>query len=130
MKVTVEDHKMGFSSSLQGEAAHEALVARQDAELRLLENMKRCLSLRIKCDREYAIALNAVVLQAQKMDKVELAGSLVAQCWSTFIDESEKIVKVVKENADYLASTTLDKLNSLFTEKRANRKCYQEEHSR
>ena len=33
------------------------------------------------------------------MDKVELAGSLVAQCWSTFIDESEKIVKVVKENA-------------------------------
>jgi len=38
-------------------------VARQDAELRLLENMKRCLSLRIKCDREYAIALNTVVLQ-------------------------------------------------------------------
>jgi hypothetical protein len=27
------------------------------------ENMKRCLTLRIKCDREYAIALNAMVLQ-------------------------------------------------------------------
>jgi hypothetical protein len=27
---------MGFSSSLQGETAHEALLARQDAELRLL----------------------------------------------------------------------------------------------
>ena len=54
---------MGFSSSLQGEAAHEALIARQDAELRLVENMKRCLTLRVKCDREYAIALNTVVLQ-------------------------------------------------------------------
>ena len=49
----------------QGEAAHEALISRQDAELRLLENMKRCLTLRVKCDREYAIALNSVVLQAQ-----------------------------------------------------------------
>merc|ERR1712198_42126 len=121
---------MGFSSSLQGEAAHEALISRQDAELRMLENMKRCLSLRVKCDREYAIALNSVILQAQKMDKVELAGSLVAKCWSTFVDESEKIVKMVKENADFLATTTLDMLNNLFTEKRSNRKLYHEEHAR
>jgi len=121
---------MGFSSSLQGEAAHEALLTRQDAELRLLDNMKRCLALRIKCDREYAIALNTVVLQAQKMDKVELAGSLVAQCWSTFIDESEKIVKIMKENADYLATSTLDLLNNLFVDKRGNRKTYHEEHAR
>jgi len=121
---------MGFSSSLQGETAHEALLARQDAELRLLENMKRCLALRIKCDREYAISLNTVVLQAQKMDKVELAGSLVAQCWSTFVDESEKIVRIVKENADHLASSTLETLATLFVEKRTNRKSYYEEHAR
>ena len=121
---------MGFSSSLQGEAAHEALISRQDAELRLLENMKRCLSLRIKCDREYAISLNTCVLQAQKMDKVELAGSLVAQCWSSFVDESDKIVKIVKENAEYLATTTLDMLNTLFVEKKNNRKFYHEEHAR
>ena len=85
---------MGFSSSLQGDSAHEALITRQDAELRLLENMKRCpqdllvethtklalfkhflntrisysphhrcITLRVKCDREYSIALNSVVLQ-------------------------------------------------------------------
>jgi len=121
---------MGFSSSLQGEPAHEALLTRQDAELRLLDNMKRCLSLRIKCDREYAIALNTMVLQAQRMDKVEMAGSLVAQCWTTFIDETEKIVKIMKENADFLANTTIDLLNSLFMDKRTNRKTYQEEHAR
>ncbi|XP_023340966.1 tyrosine-protein kinase Fer [Eurytemora carolleeae] len=121
---------MGFSSSLQGETAHEALLARQDAELRLLENMKRCLALRIKCDREYAISLNTAILQAQKMDKVEMAGSLVAQSWSIFIDETEKLVKVVKENADQMASKTLETLGTLFVEKRMNRKMYSEEHTR
>ena len=68
--------------------------------------------------------------QAQKMDKVEMAGSLVAQCWSSFVDESEKIVKIVKENADFLATNTLEILNSLFLEKRNNRKTYHEEHAR
>lgn len=122
---------MGFSSSLQGDSAHEALLTRQDAEIRLLENMKRCITLRVKCDREYSIALNSVVLQAQKMDKDgQMAGSLVAQCWSTFIDESEKIVKIVKDNADFLASNTLEILNNLFLEKRNNRKTYHEEQSR
>ena len=53
---------MGFSSNLQG--ATEALLARQDGEIRLLENMKRCLTLRIKADREYAINLNGFVLTA------------------------------------------------------------------
>ena len=52
---------------IQGETAHEALLARQDAELRLLENMKRCLALRIKCDREYAISMNTVVLQVKRV---------------------------------------------------------------
>merc|ERR1711936_1215658 len=43
---------------------------------------------------------------------------------------SEKIVKMVKENADFLATTTLDLLNNLTTEKRNNRKFYHEEHGR
>ena len=64
------------------------------------------------------------------MDKVELAGSLVAQCWSTFVDESEKIVRIVKENAETLASSTLETLGTLFLEKRNNRKTYYEEHAR
>ena len=72
---------MGFSSSLQGPASHEALLARQDAEIRLLENMKRCLGLRIKAEREHAVALNSFALQAAKnMESVpELSGSTVAR---------------------------------------------------
>ena len=64
------------------------------------------------------------------MDKVEMAGSLVAQSWSIFIDETEKLVKVVKENADQMASKTLETLGTLFVEKRMNRKMYSEEHTR
>ena len=52
------------------------MISRQDAELRLVENMKRCLSLRVKCDREYAIALNTVVLQVNKVYSWERKTSL------------------------------------------------------
>ncbi|GFG33402.1 hypothetical protein Cfor_04080 [Coptotermes formosanus] len=71
---------MGFSSNLQGKAAHEALLCRQDAELRLLDTMRRCLATKVKCDREYAVAITSVALQGQKLERAEdLVGSLVAQ---------------------------------------------------
>ena len=60
---------MGFSSALQGQTAHEALLVRQDAELRLLETMKRCLAQKVKCDKEYAIALTTVAQQGLKVDR-------------------------------------------------------------
>lgn len=106
---------MGFSSALQGQASHDAILIRIDAELRLLENMKRCLGLRVKADREYAIALNSFVLQAAKMDSVELAGSLVAKAWAVFIDETEKMAKLIKESAENLATSTMEKLASLYS---------------
>lgn len=62
---------MGFSPTLQGRAAHEALIARQDAEIRLLENIKRCLANKVKCDKEYASALSSVATQGQKLEKCE-----------------------------------------------------------
>ena len=98
---------------------------------------------------EYAISLNSFVLQAQKMDSVELCGSHVAKgklpncllflipgylikyrsmfnhsnlhtfcffiAWSVFIDETERMSKLVKENAEFLATETTDKLNTLYT---------------
>ena len=123
---------MGFSSSLQGPASHEALLARQDAEIRLLENMKRCLGLRIKADREYAVALNSFALQAAKnMESVpELAGSTVARAWTVFVEESEKVVRHVKEGAEQMAAATMERLGALYAEKKANRKQYHEEYAR
>lgn len=62
---------MGFSSALQGKTAHDALLARQDAELRLLELMKRCLLQKVKCDKEYAITLAAAAQYGLKIDRVD-----------------------------------------------------------
>lgn len=38
--------------------------------------------------------------------------------------------KLVKQNADYLASHTVDDMNALILEKRALRKLYIDEHNR
>lgn len=63
--------KMGFSTTLQGKSAHDALLSRQDAELRLLEIMKRCLLQKVKCDKEAAAALTAAAQQGLKIDRVD-----------------------------------------------------------
>lgn len=69
---------MGFSSALQGKSAHDALLLRQDAELRLLEVMKRCLLQKVKCDKEYAIALTAAAQHGLKIDRVDdLQGNFI-----------------------------------------------------
>ncbi|XP_021919830.1 tyrosine-protein kinase Fer isoform X3 [Zootermopsis nevadensis] len=123
--------QMGFSSNLQSKAAHEALLCRQDAELRLLDTMRRCLANKVKCDREYAVAITSVALQGQKLERAEdLVGSLVAQAWKNMLEELDNTARLIKHNADSLESKSLDKLNSLYAEKRRARKQYQEEHNR
>lgn len=65
---------MGFSTALQGRQAHEAILARQDAELRLMEIMKRSIMMKAKCDREYSIGLASVSQQGLKLAADELPG--------------------------------------------------------
>jgi len=60
--------KMGFSTELQGHGAHEVLLQRQDAELRLLDTMRRCLASKLKCDREFASGVAGVAVLANKRD--------------------------------------------------------------
>lgn len=122
---------MGFSSALQGRAAHEALLARQDAELRLLDIMKRCLLQKAKCDKEYSIALSAVTQQGLKIDRVDdLQGSHITRAWRTIMDEIDQTAKQFKSNAEILDGICSEKLATLYQEKRKARKAYQEEHSR
>lgn len=71
---------MGFSTSLQGQASHEALLARQDAEIKLLETMRRCLTMKVKSDREYASTVSSLIVQGKKIERSEdLVGSLIVQ---------------------------------------------------
>jgi len=52
---------MSFGSDLQGWQSHEALLRVQDYEISLLENVRKCLVNRAKCDREYVASLSSVV---------------------------------------------------------------------
>ena len=52
---------MSFGSDLQGWQSHEALLGVQDHEINLLENVRKCVIHRAKCDREYIAALSSVI---------------------------------------------------------------------
>ena len=60
-------------------------------------------------------ALNSFVLQSQKFDAQIQCGSHVAKAWSVFVEETDRMSKNVKESADSMATTILEKLNSLYT---------------
>ncbi|XP_058456019.1 tyrosine-protein kinase Fer isoform X3 [Malaya genurostris] len=122
---------MGFSSALQGRAAHEALLNRQEAELKLLETMKRCMIQKSKCDKEYATSLAAVTQQGLKIDRSDdLQGSHVTRAWRLYLEELEHTAKQIKANAEQLDAVCLEKLTHLYQEKRRVRKQYQEEHTK
>ncbi|XP_058063046.1 tyrosine-protein kinase Fer [Anopheles bellator] len=122
---------MGFSSALQGRAAHDALLNRQEAELKLLETMKRCLAQKAKCDREYAVSLVAVTQQGLKIDRSDdLQGSHIMRAWRSFMEELEHTAKQIRTNAEQLETVCHEKLTSLYQEKRRVRKQYQEEHTK
>ncbi|XP_049285569.1 tyrosine-protein kinase Fer-like isoform X2 [Anopheles funestus] len=122
---------MGFSSALQGRAAHDALLNRQEAELKLLEIMKRCLVQKAKCDREYSVSLAAVTQQGLKIDRSDdLQGSHIMRAWRSFMEELEHTAKQIRTNAEQLETVCHEKLASLYQEKRRVRKQYQEEHTK
>uniref|UniRef100_A0A1B0CKY9 F-BAR domain-containing protein n=1 Tax=Lutzomyia longipalpis TaxID=7200 RepID=A0A1B0CKY9_LUTLO len=111
--------------------AHEALLLRLDAELRLMDAMKRCINQKAKCDKDYAIALAQVAQQGLKVDRADdLHGSLITKAWRTVMEELEQTAKHIKCNAEFLELLCQDKLTQLYQDKRKARKSYQEEHSR
>lgn len=70
---------MGFASDLQGFESHDALLNVQDAEIELLEHLRRCVQIKVKADREYSLAMTSMFVQAGKLDSnlEELRGSLI-----------------------------------------------------
>ncbi|XP_071513497.1 tyrosine-protein kinase Fer isoform X3 [Panulirus ornatus] len=123
---------MGFSASLQGETSHAALLARQDAELRLLDTMRRMLVARAKCDRDYAATLTQLAHTAAKMDAPDniLDDSQLHKAWRIMVEGLDEWSSIMRQNADTLVLDTVEKLAALITEKRASRKVYYEEHQR
>ncbi|XP_033224721.1 tyrosine-protein kinase Fer isoform X2 [Belonocnema kinseyi] len=119
---------MGFSTSLQGQASQEALLGRQEAEIKLLETMRRCLTTKVKSDREYASTIGALSVQGRKIERTEeLIGSMIAQGWREIMDSIDQTAKLIKQQADSMENIVVDHISTLLSERRRARKLYQEE---
>ncbi|XP_033726294.1 tyrosine-protein kinase Fer-like [Pecten maximus] len=122
---------MGFGTDFQGKESHESLLRIQDCEIRVLDNIKRCLAVRIDSDKKYAASLNTIVQSAQKLDANEFqAHSSVFKGWDTIVRQTDRFVKLLKQNVEEMSSKTMEKLTNLIIEKKATRRQYQEERSK
>lgn len=120
---------MAFGTELQGRASHEALLNLQDFEIRVLENVKKCITHRVKIDRDYANSLANFVNLASKVDTSECSTPL-CQVWASVAKETETLSRLVRDSADQLCSSTLEKLLHVISEKKTVRKLYADERSR
>ncbi|XP_072474899.1 tyrosine-protein kinase Fes/Fps [Notamacropus eugenii] len=119
---------MGFSSELCSPQGHGALQKLQEAELRLLEGMRKWMAQRVKSDREYAGLLHHMALQeggsqVRNLDHV----SQISQSWTEITRQTESLSRLLRQHAEDLNSGPLSKLSILIRERQQLRKNYSEQ---
>uniref|UniRef100_A0A5F8GAV8 Tyrosine-protein kinase n=1 Tax=Monodelphis domestica TaxID=13616 RepID=A0A5F8GAV8_MONDO len=119
---------MGFSSELCSPQGHGALQRLQEAELRLLEGMRKWMAQRVKSDREYAGLLHHMALQeggsqVRNLDHV----SQISQSWAEITRQTESLSRLLRQHAEDLNSGPLSKLSILIRERQQLRKSYSEQ---
>ncbi|XP_048187500.1 tyrosine-protein kinase Fer isoform X1 [Perognathus longimembris pacificus] len=114
---------MGFGSDLKN--SHEAVLKLQDWELRLLETVKKFMSLRIKSDKEYASTLQNLCNQVDKESTVQMNYvSNVSKSWLLMIQQTEQLSRIMKAHAEDLNSGPLHRLTVLIKDKQQVKKSY------
>ncbi|XP_068562917.1 tyrosine-protein kinase Fer isoform X2 [Cebidichthys violaceus] len=116
---------MGFGRDLRN--SHEGLLKLQDWELKLLETVKRFMTLRVKSDKEYAALLLSMTQQTEKQEAADYV-STVSKSWSQVIRQTEALGRVMRGHADDLNSGPLHRLATLIRDKQQVKKSYQNLH--
>ncbi|XP_061886892.1 tyrosine-protein kinase Fer [Entelurus aequoreus] len=116
---------MGFGRDLRN--SHEGLLKLQDWELKLLEAVKRFMTLRVKSDKEYAALLLNMTQQMEKHDAADYV-STVSKSWSQVVRQTEVLGRVMRSHADDLNSGPLHRLATLIRDKQHVKKSYQSLH--
>uniref|UniRef100_A0A8C0M759 Tyrosine-protein kinase n=2 Tax=Canis lupus familiaris TaxID=9615 RepID=A0A8C0M759_CANLF len=117
---------MGFSSELCSTQGHGAVQQMQEAELRLLEGMRKWMAQRVKSDREYAGLLHHMSLQDSGGRGIG-PNSLISQSWAEITSQTEGLSRLLKQHAEDLNSGPLSKLGLLIRERQQLRKTYSEQ---
>lgn len=119
---------MGFSSELCSPQGHGAVQQMQEAELRLLEGMRKWMAQRVKSDREYAGLLHHMSLQDSGGQSWSSGpDSPVSQSWAEITSQTENLSRVLRQHAEDLNSGPLSKLSVLIRERQHLRKTYNEQ---
>ncbi|XP_061553785.1 tyrosine-protein kinase Fer isoform X3 [Phycodurus eques] len=116
---------MGFGRDLRN--SHEGLLKLQDWELKLLETVKRFMTLRVKSDKEYAALLLSMTQQMEKQEAADYV-STVSKSWSQVVRQTEALGRVMRGHADDLNSGPLHRLATLIRDKQQVKKSYQSLH--
>ncbi|XP_077944679.1 tyrosine-protein kinase Fer isoform X1 [Gasterosteus aculeatus] len=116
---------MGFGRDLRN--SHEGLLKLQDWELKLLETVKRFMTLRVKSDKEYATLLLSMTQQTEKPEAADYV-STVSKSWSQVVRQTEALGRVMRTHADDLNSGPLHRLATLIRDKQQVKKSYQSLH--
>uniref|UniRef100_A0A4W4GB38 Tyrosine-protein kinase n=1 Tax=Electrophorus electricus TaxID=8005 RepID=A0A4W4GB38_ELEEL len=119
---------MGFGRDLQ--SAHDGLIKLQDWELKLLESVKRFMTLRVKSDKEYASLLLNISQQVDKYDNSSQIHyiSNVSKSWAHMVQQTEQLSKIMKSHADELNSGPLHRLTMMIKDKQQVKRSYQSIH--
>uniref|UniRef100_A0A8C5XEJ4 Tyrosine-protein kinase n=1 Tax=Microcebus murinus TaxID=30608 RepID=A0A8C5XEJ4_MICMU len=118
---------MGFSSELCSPQGHGAVQQMQEAELRLLEGMRKWMAQRVKSDREYAGLLHHMSLQDSGAQARGIPDSPISQSWAEITGQTEGLSRLLRQHAEDLNAGPLSKLSLLIRERQQLRKTYSEQ---
>uniref|UniRef100_A0A8B9K8F2 Tyrosine-protein kinase n=1 Tax=Astyanax mexicanus TaxID=7994 RepID=A0A8B9K8F2_ASTMX len=119
---------MGFGQDLRN--SHEGLIKLQDWELKLLETVKRFMTLRVKSDKEYASLLLNISQQVDKHDNSSQIHyiSTVSKSWAHMVQQTDQLSKIMKSHAEELNSGPLHRLTMMIKDKHQVKRSYQSIH--
>ncbi|XP_062998940.1 tyrosine-protein kinase Fes/Fps [Elgaria multicarinata webbii] len=123
---------MGFGLQLGCPEGHSALLQLQEAELRLLEGLRKWMAQRAKSDREYAALLHQMHCLAGKQEGgAQPSGgcqiSQVGECWWSLVTQTEALSQILQRHAEALVSGPLNKMGLLIRDKQLLRRSYSEQ---
>ncbi|XP_042182534.1 tyrosine-protein kinase Fer isoform X1 [Oncorhynchus tshawytscha] len=120
---------MGFGRDLGN--SHDGLLKLQDWELKLLETVKRFMTLRVKSDKEYASLLLNISQQVDKHDNCSQMDyiSNVSKSWAHMVQQTEQLSQIMKCHAEELNSGPLHRLTMMIKDKQQVKKSYQSIHT-
>lgn len=125
--MALQDGTMGFSSELCSPQGHGAVQQMQEAELRLLEGMRKWMAQRVKSDREYAGLLHHMSVQDSGGQSRGGPDSPISQSWAEITSQTEGLSRLLRQHAEDLNSGPLSKLSLLIRERQQLRKTYSEQ---